>query len=117
MLSKPYAVHWQVTRIPVYVLQHVRDVLQPYYGKECPLNTSLGMEAIRKNLTLADSQSILLAVVAWITDNEHCPMTLYLQVMFIDMTAQIRFGPCILANQDGDHNGFTAAHVFLPSEH
>jgi hypothetical protein len=75
-------------------------------------------DAIRKELQLTDSQSILLAV-AWISDEERRLVSMFPEVLFMDVTSQTnneKRGLFMVAGKDSHGRGFTATRIFLPSE-
>jgi hypothetical protein len=75
-------------------------------------------DAIRKELQLTDSQSILL-VGAWISDDERRLASMFPEVLFMDVTSQTnneKRDLFMVAGKDSHGRGFTATCIFLPSE-
>lgn len=78
-------------------------------------NTSI---MIRQSLGLQETQSILLAI-GWITDDEKRLVSLYPEVLFMDVTSQTnneKRGLFLVAGKDSTGSAFTATRMFLPSE-
>jgi hypothetical protein len=75
-------------------------------------------DAIRQQLKLSDDQSILLAV-GWISDSERRLVSMFPEVLFMDVTSQTnneKRGLFVVAGKDSCARGFTATRIFLPSE-
>jgi MULE transposase domain len=75
------------------------------------------IKSLRKSLMVADSQKILLAA-AWISDEERRLVSLYPEVLGVDITEQTnkeKHPLLILAGLTGDNKTFTAARALLRS--
>jgi hypothetical protein len=86
--------------------------------QDAALNKKFDGDAIRHQLKLSVDQSILLAV-GWISDNERRLVSMFPEVLFMDVTSQTnneKRGLFVVAGKDSCARGFTATRIFLPSE-
>lgn len=82
------------------------------------LANQFSAQAIHKQLTLHDDQSLLLAV-CWITNEERRLTEMFPEVLYMDVTSQTNNEKrplFLVAGKDNYGRSFTAARIFLPSE-
>jgi hypothetical protein len=94
------------------------EVTIPVPSNYCSNQTNIEISAMRKGMTVSETQKLLL-MVCWVTDAELRLVQMYPEVLFMDVTAGTNNegrGLFIVAGKDGNNCGFTAARVFLPSE-
>ena len=82
------------------------------------LTSSFDGPEIRRKMKLTDRQSLLLAI-AWITDTERRLVSMFPEVLYMDVTSQTnneKRGLFLVAGKDGNGEAFTALRIYLPSE-